>query len=212
MAKYSALKTGSEFTDLLQEMYFPPLDKIEEIDLPAVQVISVTGKGAPESKNFQQAIASLYGIAYGLKMGFKFGKLAKPKGYFDFKVPPLEGLWWQDGGFDMKARAGWEWKVMILMPAFINGAAITAARQQALSKHPEIPYDDVKLENFNEGHAVQLTHMGPYAEEPKTIAKLMEYIKDKGFAVSGKHHEIYMNDPRRVKPEKIKTVLRYPVK
>lgn len=215
MINYSRIKTAEEFEGLMEELYFPRADQIEELTVPIMKFIVVGGKGSPESPLFQQAIQSLYGIAFGIKMGLKFGKLSpKPVAYFDFKVPPLEGLWWQGDGkvFNVHDRDNWQWQVMILMPPFVDDGLVEKARQQAAAKHPEVDYSSVKLEEFKEGKTIQTMHIGPYATEPQTIQRLMDYIQKNNYRVAGRHHEIYMADPRRTTPEKLKTVLRYPVK
>ncbi len=214
MTSYKQLHTNDEFLDFMEELYFPSDTEIEEIKLPPLHYISATGKGSPGSPEFQEAIRALYGVAYRIKMGLKFDKIVKPVGYFDFKVPPLEGIWgWEDGSyFDASNKDNWEWQLMIMMPAFVSQNLFDQAVEQAKENHPDIPYDMVSLTRVAEGEAIQTTHIGPYKTEPRTVEKLVDYAKTHHYTIAGKHHEIYMGDPRRTSPEKLKTVLRYPVK
>ncbi|HEY5546894.1 MAG TPA: GyrI-like domain-containing protein [Gemmatimonadaceae bacterium] len=187
--------------------------QVEEIRIPSVQVIAVSGNEPPASKQYQNAIAVLYGIAYGLKMGLKFGKLPRPKGYFDFRVGALESLWWStESLLDISNPKTLRWQAYLMSPAFVNRKLVDQARSAAQAKHPAIPYDSATLTTVNEGRSVQVLHVGPWDKEEPTIAQLHEYIAAHGLTVNGKHHEIYISDPRRVKPEKLKTVIRLPVK
>jgi hypothetical protein len=187
--------------------------EVEEIDLPAVKVIAVTGNEPPASEQYQQAIAVLYGIAYTLKMGLKFGALSRPKRYFDFKVGALATFWWStDDVFRIDDAKTLRWLAYLMVPAFVTQPLVEEARRQATPKHPEFPYERASLTTVTEGRAAQVLHVGPYDKEQPTIERLHRYISDRGLAVAGKHHEIYISDPRRTKPEKIKTVIRVAVR
>ena len=214
MTSYKTIKTSDQFVELMKDLDFPPADRIEEITVPKMKFITFSGIGSPQSGGFQSAIQSLYGIAFTIKMGLKFGKLYRPEGYHDFKVSPLEGLWWQDNGkmFDMDDKVNWRWQLMIMVPSFVDKGLINKARTQAETKHPDVPYSQVKLEEIEEGKSIQTTHVGPYSAQAGTVDKLMDYAKKHSYQITGKHHEIYMSDPRRTKPEKLKTVLRYAIK
>lgn len=177
-----------------------------------MKFLTANGKGSPGSKAFQAAVESLYGIAYSIKMGLKFKKIGPlPKGYFDFKIPPLEGLWWQPGEFNISNKQPFEWQLMIMVPPFVSSKLFVSAKEVAKTKRPDVPYDGVRLEEFNEARVIQLTHIGPYDTESETIERLVNYARKYNLQFAGKHHEIYMSDPRRTKPENLKTVLRYPV-
>lgn len=211
MSKYDNLKTSKEFLALMKSLYFPPSAKVEEIEIPKMKFLSFEGRGAPASANFQLAIQSLYGIAYTIKMGLKFGKIKKPTGYFDYKVPPLEGLWWAPGGWENAKPSKWQWELLIMMPAYVTQELIDEAVAQARVKRPMTPYPSVRLIELEEGQAIQIMHVGPYSDEKITVERLMAYAKENAEKISGHHHEIYLSDPRRAKPERIRTVLRYAV-
>ena len=211
MSKYDDLKTSKEFLALMKRFYFPSDKIVEELQVPKMKFLTLEGKGSPESPGFLKAVQCLYGVAFSIKMDLKIGKLKPPGGYFDYKVPPLEGLWWSAGQFDMSNKDAWQWRLMIMLPAFVSQPIFNEAIAQAKAKRPNLPYSKVELEEFEEGDAVQMTHIGPYAKEGHTIDKLVAYAEDHAEKISGRHHEIYISDPRRTKPEKLKTVLRYPV-
>lgn len=198
-----------------KDLYLPKR-KPELIDVPNINFIMVDGKGAPGGEVYQNAIAVLYGISFTIKMS-KLGK--NPiKGYFDYVTPPLEGLWWWDDkyGGSMPAREEWLWTSMIRLPEFVTKDVFEWALKECQMKKPELDYSSVRFESFTEGLCVQMMHIGPFSEEPKTVALIEQYIEENNLInlVGGvyKHHEIYLNDPRKVNPDKMKTVLRYPVK
>ncbi|HLE56280.1 MAG TPA: GyrI-like domain-containing protein [Rhodothermia bacterium] len=208
-----SIRTTRQWEEFLKALSTSVKREVEEVRIPAVQVIAVSGNEPPASKQFQNAIAVLYGIAYGLKMGLKFGKLPRPEGYFDFRIAALDTLWWsEDGVIDISNPKTLRWQAYLMLPAFIDRKLVERAREAALAKHPEIPYGTATLTTVNEGRSVQILHVGPYDKEQPTIEELHEYIADHGLAVKGKHHEVYISDPRRTKPDKLKTVIRLPVK
>lgn len=201
-----------EYESFLKFLYMRAKREVVEIDVPPCQVVSVTGRGAPKDKGFQDAVPVLYGVAYGLKMGLKFGKLSKPAKYFDYKVGALEALWWTDqGDFDIRKPESWRWEVFLMVPAFVTPKLFEDARAQAKGKHPEQPFELAELVPMREGRSIQVLHIGPYDQEQPTIEQLQQYAQQNGLIISGKHHEIYLSDPRRTAPEKLKTVLRVPV-
>ena len=212
MKSYASIKSAEDFQVFINGLYLGSANKIDELQVPAMRFLTIGGRGSPGSADFQQAVQSLYGLIYSLKMGLKFSKLPRPKNYHEFKVPPLEGLWWQPGGTNLKNRATWRWRLMIMVPDYINDYLVDRARGQALAKHPDAHYHLVRLESFYEGFSIQATHIGAYADEVRTIKSLTDYAKNHGLQINGKHHEIYMGDPRRTKPEKLKTLIRYPVR
>jgi hypothetical protein len=209
---YKSIHTSKDYEKLLKASYIGVKKEIQEIALPAVQAIVVSGNEPPASAQYQDAIAVLYGTAYTLKMGLKFGKIRKPKGYFDFKVGALESLWWSTGEtFEINNPNTLQWKACLMVPAFVSKALVEEARRQASAKHPEVLYERASLETIDEGRAVQVLHVGPYDAEQPTIERLHHYIAEHGLSVAGRHHEIYISDPRRTKPEKLRTVIRLPV-
>jgi hypothetical protein len=196
----------------LKHLYLPSAKEVVLEDVPPMTYLMMDGVipegmepgNAPE---FQQAFGALYGCAYTLKFMSKL-KLGR-----DYTVMALEGLWWNrdDGRFEMGAKAAWRWTLMILQPEHITQAHFEEARTQVREKKDPPGLDKVRLERFHEGLCVQTMHIGPYAEEAATIEKMHAFARERGYVMRGKHHEIYMGDPRRTAPEKLRTVLRQPV-
>ncbi len=208
---YSSIRTTAQFDKLLKTLYILPKGKIVEFTVPAMKYLTISGKGSPDDKSFRDAIQLLYGVAFTLRFGLKFGKLPKPKGWFDYKVSALEGLWWAKGGFEkVKSKKQFEWKLLVLVPAFINAASVAAAAKLARTKR-SLPYNRVELETWAEGRVIQKLHIGPYNKEKVTTSELMVYAKNNKRRITGKHHEIYLSDPRRTPASKLKTVIRYGV-
>lgn len=202
-----------------KQFYFPKTEP-EITHIPKMNFIMVDGRGAPDPHSgsesdvseFQRAVGALYGIAYSVKMSYKKGD--EPKGYQNFKVAPLEGLWWMedDTNFDMKRPKDWRWTVMIRMPDFVTSDIVARYAKELNDKKKTDAYSTVRLEQYEEGDVVQLMHIGSYDSEGQNIIKMHEYAKDRGYALRGKHHELYYGDPRRTAPERLKTVLRQPIK
>ncbi len=178
------------------------------VDVPKLKFLMTDGRGDPNtSPEFRGAVEALYSLAYTLKFSLKKG----PE-QIDYPVMALEGLWWTDGeGFDMQNKPRWNWTVMIAQPDVITAAMVRQA-QKTVKKKGLARVDDVRLESWKEGQAVQMLHVGPYSEEPATIAKMHQFAAENGYRITGKHHEIYFSDPRRTKPHKLKTLLRQAVK
>ena len=170
--------------------------------------LAAAGSGDPNAPAFGGKVGALYAVAYTVKM-------ARKKAGRDFKVAGLEGLWWGVGGPGWmidQARGTWRWKVLIRMPAFVTAAEVRAAVKQLLAKGKGKAIGQVRLERLAEGRAVQMLHVGPYVDEGPTMNAMVAFAKAKGLRFTGKHHEIYLSDPRRVKPEKLRTILRHPVR
>jgi hypothetical protein len=210
---YKSIRTTKAYDDLLNALHMKVNRSVGEIEVPPVQVISVSGNEPPATKQYQDAIAVLYGISYGLKMGLKFERLPKPKGYFDYRVGALGTFWGSTGQtLEINDPTTLRWQAYLMVPGFVSKKLVDEARRQATAKHPEIPYERASLEIVNEGRSVQMLHVGPYDAEQPTIAQLQRYVADHALAVQGRHHEIYISDPRRTKPMKLKTVIRFAVK
>jgi hypothetical protein len=210
---YSSIRTTKEYDGLLNASYLRVKQEVEDVVLPPIQVIAVTGNQPPASKQFQDAIGALYGLAYGLKMGLKYRKLPRPRGYFDFKVGALGAFWWSTGEtFEIENPGTLRWRTYLMVPAYVSRTLIEQVRTQATAKHSEVPYGRASLQTVNEGRSVQVLHVGPYDAEQPTIDRLHRYASDHGLAIRGRHHEIYISDPGRTKPEKLKTVIRLAVK
>lgn len=213
LPSFSSIRTSDAYDQLLTHLYGRVKKRGEEIVIPPIQAIAVPGNQPPAAKAYQEAIAALYGIGYTLKMGLKFGKLPKPTTYFDHKVGALETFWWATrGAIDIANAKTLRWQAYLMVPAFVTKALFESARAQAASKHPEVPYDRAKRVRIAEGRSVQILHVGPYDAERPTIETLHAYAKANGLAATGKHHEIYLSDPRRTPAARLKTVIRFGVR
>ena len=191
----------------LKPFYTASAAKPMLVDVPAMNTLMVDGRGDPNSPMFQEAVGSLYSVAYTLKFTFK-----KEKG-IDYPVMALEGLWWADDPafFLSGERDKWRWTIFIVLPDVVTkkdaAAAVAAVEKKAkFSRFPE-----VRFERFAEGKAAQVLHIGPYATERATIEGLHRFIAEAGYRLRGAHHEIYLGDPRRAAPEKLRTIIRHPV-
>ena len=194
----------------LQELYFPSAKEPTVVKVPKMNFLLVDGRGDPNtSKAFQEAIGALYSLSYTMKFMLKFG----PK-KVEHIVMPLEALWWTDKGTDFMTASKdcWNWTAMIAQPDHVTKDLVAKARDEITRKKKDVPgLDKVRFEAFDEGLSAQIMHIGPYAGERPNIEKLHKFITDSGHKPRGRHHEIYMSDPRRCKPEKLKTVIRQPV-
>lgn len=206
-----------DFKKEYKELYSPKAQP-EIIEIPAMRFIMTDGKGDPNtSPLYQAAVEVLYGLSYAIKMSKKSN--TRPEGYFEYVVPPLEGLWRLEKDYFEGTVAGRKdefiWTMMIRQPDFVTPEAFEAAKQALSKKKPELDTSKARLEDFTEGLCAQIMHTGSYDDEPATIAALEEFIKSKGYktVMSGmrQHHEIYLSDPRKTPPEKLKTVLRHPI-
>lgn len=199
-----------------KEFYLPP-KKPGIITVPAMNFLAVRGKGDPneEGGTYKQALGMLYAVAFTIKMS-KLGKHLL-EGYFDYVVPPLEGLWWQDGvqGVDYAHKETFQWISLIRLPEFVTKEVFDWAIGEATEKKKQ-DLSPVEFFTWKEGLCVQCMHIGPYDNEPATVAAMEEYAKVQGLELDfGKnrfHHEIYLSDVRRCKPERLKTVIRQPVR
>jgi hypothetical protein len=197
-----------DFKKTLKSLYVPPSKDFEVVDVPKMKFIKVDGDGSPGNAEYMAAISWLYPLSYGLKFSSKktLGK--------DYVVPPLEGLWWADDmtAYTSDRRDEWLWTMMIMQPEWISDDMYSASLENTVSKQG-VPPETLRFELFEEGLSVQILHIGPYEEEAPTIARMHnEYMPENGLAENGHHHEIYLSDPRRTAPEKLRTVLRHPVR
>ena len=198
-----------------KEFYLPPKTP-ELIDIPSMNFAAVRGKGNPneEDGEYKSSIGLLYGIAFTIKMS-RLGS-RKIEGYFEYVVPPLEGLWWQKGvsGIDYSKKETFEWISMIRLPDFVTKEDFDWAVAEA-TKKKGLDFSRTEFFTYREGLCVQCMHVGPNAAEPATIEKMDAYAAERGYAVdigaSRFHHEIYLGDPRRCDETKLKTVIRHPV-
>ena len=181
--------------------------KPDTVYVPDGKFLSILGKGDPNGEEYQEAIGALYSWAYTLKFHYK--GLDK-----DFKVMPLEGLWWiEDGTFDMNdpaPREDWRWRAFIRVPDFVTEDVMQDLVPE-LSDKKGAKVLEVSLWNFHEGISAHIMHIGPYSEEAPIINVLHQWVEEKGYRLRGHHHEIYLSDPRRSKPENLKTIIRHPL-
>jgi hypothetical protein len=191
----------------LRPFYTASATKPAIVDIPPLNALMVDGIGDPSGTAFQEAVGSLYSVAYTLKFAFK------KEHAVDYPVMALEGLWCaEDPAFfaDGK-RDEWRWTLFIVLPDIVKkkdvAGAVAAVKKKA--KFPRFP--EVRFEKFAEGKAAQILHVGPYAAEGPTIKKLHRFVEEQGYRLRGRHHEIYLGDPRRSAPEKLRTIVRHPV-
>jgi hypothetical protein len=202
-------KEKIDYRKEFRNLYTASVTDVQEVVVPRLQFLMVDGAGTPESsEEFQNAIAALYKVAYAVKFGRKKAGVGP-----DFTIGPLEGLWWMRGGehFDSGRSQDWRWTLMIMMPEFINRTDIATALGDLESKKPTPALKLLSFSTLNEGQSVQIMHIGPYDREGPTIKRLVDYAQANGTKLRGKHHEIYLGDPRRTKPEKLRTILRHPL-
>ena len=200
-----------DFRKESKHLYSPSAKEPALVEVPEMQFLMIDGKGDPNnSEEFQSAAEALYGIAYTIKFSAKKSGTARP----DYVVPPLEGQWWMKGGkrFDLKSRDDWRWTLMIRQPDFVTEKDFSAAVSLAMVKKPSPALRKLRFERLTEGRCVQIMHIGPYAAEVPTVERMHAYAREQGLSLHGKHHEIYLGDPRRTAPERLKTVLRHPVR
>ena len=209
-----------DFKKEYKEFYLPP-KKPQIVNVPKMQFVAVRGKGNPneEGGEYKAAVAVLYAVSYTLKMS-KMGD-HRIQGYFDYVVPPLEGFWWQmkDGavvsGFDYSDKSTFNWISVIRLPDFVTQKDFDWAKETAAAKKG-IDCSRAELFTLEEGECVQIMHTGSYDDEPATIKLMDDFALENGytldFSATRLHHEIYLSDPRKTAPEKLKTVIRHPVK
>jgi hypothetical protein len=194
----------------LPDLYRPPAREPVLVKVPEMTFLMIDGSGDPNnSSGYQQAVEALYAVSYTAKFRLKRG----PEG-IDLKVMPLEGLWWSaDVTVFLEGwREAWQWTMMIAQPDVVTPALIDEAVAEAGRKKDLPALGKARLERFEEGLCAQILHVGPYSAEGPTIERLHAFIAEQGQALRGKHHEIYLGDPRRTRPERLRTILRQPVR
>jgi hypothetical protein len=191
----------------LKSLFTASAKKPQTINVPELKYLAVDGRGDPQNTPaFQESIAALYGTVYTLKFMLK-----KTNPDRDFSILPLEGLWWRPIDWNREDQHDWSWKLMIVVPGFVNLALLKRAVAEFLKKHDSPRAHDIEVFYLREGKAVQMMHVGPYCEVRPTVATLHTYAESSGMMFGGPHHEIYLSDPRRTPPEKLRTIIRYPV-
>lgn len=205
-----------DFKKEYKEFYLPKA-KPALVTVPPMNYLAVRGKGDPNEENgaYQKAIGLLYGVAYTIKMSKKGDH--RIEGYFDFVVPPLEGFWQQEGTatIDYAHKENFEWVSVIRLPDFVTKADFDWAVREATIKKKQ-DFSTVEFLTIEEGLCVQCMHTGPYDNEPETVAAMDAFLAENGYATditdTRWHHEIYLSDVRKTAPEKLKTVIRHPIK
>ena len=205
-----------DFKKEYKEFYLPAA-KPSIVTVPPMNYIAVRGQGDPnqEDGEYKQAIGLLYGIAFTIKMS-KMGD-HRIEGYFDFVVPPLEGFWWQDGvtGIDYAHKERFQWISVIRLPDFVTKEDFQWAAEEA-SRKKKMDFSDAEFFRYDEGLCVQCMHLGAYDDEPATVDRMRRFMEEQGYTLDitdqRMHHEIYLSDARKVAPEKLKTVIRHPIR
>ncbi len=201
VAKLDLLK---EFKDL----YRPPTDQPVLVDVPELPYVMIDGQGDPNtSADYRASIEALYSASYTLKFTIK------REAGIDYKVMPLEGLWWTDDPDDLvsERKDRYRWTMMIAQPLVVTAELVAGAVEDAARRKDLPALAEIRFEAIREGLSAQIMHVGPYSGERSTIEKLQAFIAENGYVPREKHHEIYLGDPRRTAPERLKTVIRQPV-
>jgi hypothetical protein len=195
----------------LKHLYLPSSKAFSVVDVPAMRYLMIDGHGDPNTEqSYKDAVEALYVVAYKLKFT---SKKALDR---DYVVPPLEGLWWAE---DMQSfttmwdKSTWDWTMMITQPSWVTGEMVADVVKEVAAKKDLPALPKLRFETYHEGLAVQVMHIGSYDDEAPTIHRMHhEFMPENGYEPTGKHHEIYLGDPRKVTPEKLKTVIRQPVR
>lgn len=190
-----------------KDLYKARKNEVEIVEVPSINFLMADGQGDPNTSSaYKEAVETLYALSYALKFALK-----KAQG-LEYKVGPLEGLWWAEdmAEFSTERKGDWKWTMMIAQPEAITPEWLEKVREEVRRKKNLPALDRMRLEVYAEGPSAQILHLGPYAAEGPTIQKLHAFIRKQGGGLDEKHHEIYLSDPRRTRPEKLKTILRQP--
>ena len=193
----------------LKHLYNPSSKEVMAVDVPPMNFLMIDGEGDPASPQYMAAIEALFGVSYALKFMVKKGKAV------DYAVMPLEGLWWVDDmtKFRVERKDEWKWTSMVMQPKYVSADDVNLSVEQVRKKkNLAAALPKLRFECFHEGPSAQMMHVGPYSAEGPNVAKMHAFILKSGHALSGKHHEIYLNNPSKTAPEKLKTILRQPMK
>jgi hypothetical protein len=193
----------------LKQFYNPSAKEVTAVDVPPMNFLMIDGEGDPNtSQQYKDAIEALFSVSYAIKFMIKKGTGV------DYGVMPLEGLWWVDGmtKFSVERKDEWKWTAMIMQPKYVTVDHVNVAIDSTRKKKGLPALSKLRFENFHEGAAAQIMHIGPYSAEGPNIAKIHDFIHSSGHVLSGKHHEIYLSDVRKTASEKLKTVLRQPMR
>ncbi|MGC1378849.1 MAG: GyrI-like domain-containing protein [Anaerolineales bacterium] len=194
----------------LKSLYNPSAKTVSMVDVPAFNFLMIDGHGNPNTApEYAQALEALYALAYTLKFKIKKGATG-----VDYAVMPLEGLWWVEDMdlFSVASKDDWLWTMMIAQPRYVTAELFAEALGEVEKKKGPVALSKARFEAYHEGPSAQIMYFGPYADEGPTIAKIHAFIRESGCQLQGKHHEIYLGDPRKSAPEKLRTVIRQPFK
>lgn len=197
-----------DFKKKMKDLYNPSSKEFQIIKVPKMNFLMIDGSGDPNtSEEYKDAVGNLYTLSYAIKF------ITKNKNSIDYVVMPLEGLWWADdmSRFGVEDKSNWKWTAMIMQPDFVDRTIFEEAIERVSTKKELKNISRIRLEKFEEGMSVQILFIGPYSEEGETIRSMHSFIEDIGFKLRGKHHEIYLSDPGKTEPEKLKTILRQPL-
>ena len=205
------MKGKIDFKKEYKFLFSASAKEAQTVQVPEFKYLMIDGKGDPNTvPEFSAKIQALYGLAYTMKFMLKDGRQA-----IDFVVPPLAGLWCAEDitAFHQGRKNEFLWTLMIMQPDAVTPELLEKAKTKLAAKKPAAPFaGQVRLEVLHEGPAAQILHIGPYSAEGPTIARLHDFMKENGYTFNGRHHEIYLGDPRRSQPDKLKTIIRQPVK
>lgn len=200
--------TKRDFKKELKHLYQPSAKVFSVVEVPPMNFLMIDGHGDPNNNpDFQGGMDALYGMVYTIKFALK------PRG-IEFVVPPSEALWWMEdmSEFSLENKSRWDWTMMIMQPEEVTGDIVEEARLELARKKNPPALPKLRYELYDEGLSAQIMYFGPYADEGPTIARMHDFIHENGYEMNGKHHEIYLSDPRRTAPERLKTVIRQPIK
>jgi hypothetical protein len=198
-----------DYKKVKKDLYYPSDKKASVVDVPRMNFLMVDGKGDPNSsQEYKDALEALFPVSYKTKF------ISKKENNQDYVVMPLEGLWWTDemNEFSIEDKGSWKWTAMIMQPDFITEELINKAIDEVETKKNPSSISKIRFEKFSERLSAQIMHMGPYGDaEASTVENLHNFIENSGYKRRNKHHEIYISDMRRTKPESLKTVIRQPI-
>jgi hypothetical protein len=201
---------GTKPEDIIKEYYSPSVKQPQVITIPPLNYLMIDGHGDPNTApDYAAVVSALYTLSYTLKFDLK-----KRGETPDYKVFPLQGLWWSSNMDDFLTgtKSNWDWTMMIAQPEWISPEEIEKAKVKALAKVTQAVLDRARFETYDEGLVVHLMHIGPYSAEGPNIARMHQFAFDQGYQLTGKHHEIYLGDPRKAAPDKLKTIIRQPIR
>lgn len=197
-----------DFKKEMKHLYNPSKKDFSIVDVPPMNFLMLDGHGDPNNNpEYQEVLNALYAMAFGIKFALK------PQGV-EYVVLPLEGLWWMENmaEFSLERKDDWDWSMMVMQPEWVTPGLFEDVRADVLRKKNPPGLAKMRFENYHEGLSVQIMYIGPFADEGPTIARMHSYIEAEGYEPNGKHHELYISDPRRTAPERLKTVIRQPIR